>query len=100
MAKGGGEGSGGGTPQRRTIQLQPEALADLKFWVQQDRRIAPKALDLIEAARRDPCAGLGKPEPLRNLGPDVWSRRITQEDRLVYRVTDAHIDVLQARYHY
>jgi toxin YoeB len=85
---------------RRTIQLQPEALEDLRFWVQQDRRVAAKVIDLIEAARRDPFAGIGKPEPLRNLGSDVWSRRITQEDRLVYRVTDTHIDVLQARYHY
>jgi toxin YoeB len=99
MAKARGEG-GGDPPQRRTIQLQPDALDDLKYWVQQDRRIAAKALDLIEAARRDPFAGIGKPEPLKNLGPDVWSRRITQEDRLVYRVTDTHIVVLQARYHY
>ena len=86
--------------QRRAIQLQPEALDDLKYWVAQDRRIATKVLDLIEAARRDPFAGIGKPEPLKNLGSDVWSRRITQEDRLVYRVTDTHVDILQARYHY
>jgi toxin YoeB len=91
---------GGGTPPCRTIQIQPEAMEDLRYWVQQDRRIARKALDLIEAARRDPFSGIGKPEPLRNMGPDVWSRRITQEDRLVYRVTNTHIDVLQARYHY
>jgi toxin YoeB len=57
-------------------------------------------LDLIEAARRDPFTGIGKPELLRNLGPDVWSRRITREDRLVYGVADTFIDVLQARYHY
>jgi toxin YoeB len=91
---------GSGTPPHRTIQIQPEAMEDLRYWVQQDRRIAIKALDLIEAARRDPFGGIGKPEPLRNMGPDVWSRRITQEDRLVYRVTNSHIDVLQARYHY
>jgi len=99
VAKAGG-GTGGGTPQRRSIQLQPEALDDLRYWIGQDRRIATKVLDLIEAARRDPFAGLGKPEPLKNFGPDVWSRRITQEDRLVYRVTDTHIHVLQARFHY
>jgi toxin YoeB len=80
--------------------MQPEALEDLRHWVQHDRKIATKVLDLIEAARRDPFAGIGKPEPLRNLGSDVWSRRITREDRLVHRVTDSHIDVLQARYHY
>lgn len=92
-----------GTGRRRparVIQIQPEALEDLRHWVREDRRIAAKVLDLIEAARRDPFGGIGKPEPLRNLGPDVWSRRITQQDRLVYRVTDELIDVLQARYHY
>jgi toxin YoeB len=75
-------------------------LDDLRHWVEHDRKLALKVLDLIEAARRDPFAGLGKPEPLRNLGPDVWSRRITREDRLIYRVTTEFIDVLQARYHY
>jgi toxin YoeB len=80
--------------------MQPEALEDLRHWVREDRRIADKILVLIEAARRDPFGGIGKPEPLRNLGSDVWSRRITQQDRLVYRVTDEFIDVLQARYHY
>jgi toxin YoeB len=87
------------TPKRIT-HIQPEALEDLRHWVQHDRKLAGKVLDLIEAARRDPFTGIGKPEPLKNLGPDVWSRRITQEDRLVYRVADGYIDVLQARYHY
>ena len=49
---------------------------------------------------RTPFAGTGKPEPLRFLGSDVWSRRITQEHRLVYLVRDERIDFLQARYHY
>jgi toxin YoeB len=80
--------------------MQPEALEDLRHWVAHDRKLALRTLDLIEAARRDPFAGLGKPEPLRSLGSDVWSRRITREDRLVYRVADDHIDVLQARYNY
>ena len=86
--------------RRRTIQLQREALEDLRYWVQQDRRIAARVLDLIEACRRDPFRGNGKPEPLKSLGSDVWSRRITQEDRLMYRVTNDYIDVLQAKYHY
>lgn len=80
--------------------MQPEALEDLRHWVQHDRKLAAKALELIEAARRDPFTGIGKPEPLKNLGSDVWSRRITQEDRLVYRVADDFVDILQARYHY
>jgi toxin YoeB len=85
---------------KRIIHMQPEALEDITHWVQYDRKVAKKVLDLIEAARRDPFTGIGKPEPLRNLGSDVWSRRITREDRLVYRVADTFIDVLQARYHY
>jgi toxin YoeB len=85
---------------KRIIHIQPEALEDLRYWVQHDRKLAAKVLELIEAARRDPFTGIGKPEPLKNLGSDVWSRRITREDRLVYRVTDDVIDVLQARYHY
>jgi len=49
---------------------------------------------------RDPFVGEGKPEPLKGLGPDVWSRRITQEHRLVYLVKKDRIHFLQARYHY
>jgi toxin YoeB len=82
------------------LELQPEALDDLRYWVDEDPRVARKVLKLIEAARRTPHQGEGKPEPLRHLGPDVWSRRITQEDRLVYRVMADGIDGLQARYHY
>ena len=87
-------------PWAGRLELQPEALEDLRYWVDEDPRIARKVLKLIEAARRTPHAGEGKPEPLRHLGPDVWSRRITQHDRLVYRVRADGIDILQARYHY
>lgn len=95
-----GERGGRSSRGARANQLQPEAQEDLRYWVREDRRIAGKVLDLIESALRDPFTGIGKPEPLRNLGSDVWSRRITREDRLVYRVTNELIDVLQARYHY
>jgi toxin YoeB len=54
----------------------------------------------MEAVLRDPFGGIGKPERLRHLDPDVWSRRITQEHRLVYHVADDRITFLQARYHY
>ena len=75
-------------------------LDDLRWWVETDRKIALRVLDLIDAVLRDPFVGIGKPEPLRAMGADVWSRRITQEHRLVYRVIGERIDVLQARYHY
>jgi toxin YoeB len=62
--------------------------------------VALRILDLIEATLRQPFDGIGKPEPVRHFGSDVWSRRITQEHRLLYRVAADRIDFLQARYHY
>ena len=84
----------------RDAVFQPEFRDDLRYWVEKDRRTALRIMTLIEAIMRDPFTGIGKPEPLKYLGADVWSRRITQEHRLVYLVSDDRIDVLQARYHY
>jgi toxin YoeB len=75
-------------------------LNDLRWWVEMDRKRALRLLDLVDSVLCDPFAGIGKPEPLRTMGADVWSRRLTQEHRLVYRVTWERIDFLQARYHY
>jgi toxin YoeB len=80
--------------------FQPEFREDLRFWVETDRKAALRAFDLIEAVMRDPFDGIGKPEPLKYLGSGVWSRRLTQEHRIVYLVRDKRIDFLQARYHY
>jgi toxin YoeB len=80
--------------------FQPEFRDDLRYWVEKDRRTALRIMTLIEAIMRDPFTGTGKPEPLRYLGADVWSRRTSQEHRLVYVVSDNRIDFLQARYHY
>lgn len=85
---------------RREAIFQKEFLEDLRFWVDTNRRVALRALDLVEAILRDPFQGLGKPEPLKYLGPGVWSRRLTEEHRLVYLVRHDRIDFLQARYHY
>lgn len=84
----------------RRIVLQQEALEDLAHWVETDRKVALRVLRLMESAARTPFEGIGKPEPLKHIGSDVWSRRITKQDRLVYRVLETHIDILQARYHY
>lgn len=54
----------------------------------------------MDAALRDPATGLGKPEHLKHLGGNVWSRRINDADRLVYQVFDDRIEFLMARYHY
>lgn len=86
--------------KRREAVFQPEFREDLRYWVEVDRKIAMRAFDLIEGVMRDPFTGIGKPEPLKYLSPGVWSRRLTQEHRLVYLVRDDRIDFLQARYHY
>lgn len=86
--------------KRREAVFQPEFLEDLRYWVETDRKLALRAFDLIEAILRDPFQGVGKPEPLRYLAPGAWSRRLTQEHRIVYLVRDDRIDFLQARYHY
>jgi toxin YoeB len=80
--------------------FQPEFRQDLKYWVQTDRNMALRVLELIEAVLRDPFSGIGKPEPLKYVLAGCWSRRITQEHRLVYKVSERRIDFLQARYHY
>ena len=84
----------------RKAVFQPELREDLRYWVKTHRKTALRAFDLIEAVMRDPFTGIGKPEPLKHLGSGVWSRRLTQEHRLVYLVQDTQIDFLQARYHY
>ena len=62
--------------------------------------MALRALEIIEAILRDPFNGIGKPEPLKNMGAGTWSRRLTQEHRIVYIISDTRIDFLQARFHY
>jgi toxin YoeB len=84
----------------RQLVFDPDFLEDLNFWISTNRKVALKILELIEAIRRDPFSGLGKPERLRHLGAGVWSRRITQEHRLVYKVRDDRLLFAQARYHY
>ena len=84
----------------RTAVFQPEFIDDLRYWVETDRKLAIRTFDLIEAILRDPFEGIGKPEPLKYLTPGAWSRRLTQEHRIVYLVRDDQIDFLQARYHY
>jgi len=88
------------TKKNREACFDPAILEDLRFWVETDRKLALRLLDLVEAVLRDPFAGIGKPEPLKHFAPGTWSRRLTQQDRLVYRVLDDRVDFLQARFHY
>lgn len=85
---------------KRESVFHAEFREDLVYWTKTDRRLALRVLELVEAVMRDPFDGIGKPEALKHQLGDVWSRRITQEHRLVYRVNETRIDFLQARYHY
>ncbi len=85
---------------QREAVFHPEFREDLRYWVETDRKLALRILQLVEAVLRDPFSGIGKPEPLQSVLAGAWSRRITQEHRLVYKVSDKRIDFLQARYHY
>ena len=84
----------------RLAVFQPEFRKDLRYWVETDRRVALRALEIVESVLRDPFEGIGKPEPLKYLASGTWSRRLTQEHRIVYLVSNDRIDFLQARYHY
>lgn len=85
---------------RREAVFHPEFIEDLRYWVKTNRRVALRALEIVEAILADPFSGLGKPEPLKYLAPNTWSRRLTQEHRIVYLVKDVRVEFLQGRYHY
>jgi len=85
--------------ERQSV-FHPQFREDLSYWVKTDRKAALRILELVEAVLKDPFAGIGKPEPLKFVLAGCWSRRITQEHRMVYRVTENRVDFLQARYHY
>lgn len=84
----------------RSAVFEPEFREDLTFWIECDRKIALRIMDLIEAVMRDPFDEIGKPERLKYLAANTWSRRITAEHRLVYEVSRDRIKFLQARLHY
>ncbi len=86
--------------KKRELAFRPEFLRDLQFWIKNDKRYAVRVLDVVLDVLRDPFTGIGKPEPLKHLAPGAWSRRLTEEHRIVYLVQHDRIDFLQARYHY
>lgn len=84
----------------RAIKLIPRAFNEFCFWVEEDRQILIKILNLIKDIQRSPFSGLGKPESLKNKYRGLWLRRINQEHRLIYRVTDEEIVIVSCRFHY
>jgi toxin YoeB len=77
-----------------------DAWDDYLYWQQTDRKTLKKINELIKDIKRSPFAGIGSPEPLKHQLSGWWSRRINLEDRLVYRVDDEQIVILQCRKHY
>jgi toxin YoeB len=84
----------------RRICFVPSAWDDYLFWQGQDKRTLKRINQLVEASMRDPFAGIGKPEPLRENLSGYWSRRIDDAHRLVYRATDEDLVIIACRYHY
>ena len=82
------------------LVFTPHGWADYTFWLNSDRRTVKRINKLIDDALRDPTSGIGKPEPLRHMLTGTWSRRITDEHRLVYLVDGEDLVVLQAPFHY
>ena len=94
----------GSAEKRRPVAwaaiFHSEFREDLRHWFVTDPRIADRVLDLVQAIVQDPFKGIGKPEPLKHQLAGCWSRRLTQEHRVVYMVQESRIDFLQCRYHY
>jgi len=84
----------------RSLEFDPAAFEDLAWWIQQDRNKALRIVALIREVQRDAFKGIGKPEPLKHALKGCWSRRVDQEHRLVYQVTEDKIRILACRYHY
>lgn len=82
------------------ITFRDKAWADYLYWFEQDRKIARKIHSLLENAARTPFSGLGKPEPLKGDLSGCWSRRITDEHRLIYRVKDGVLEILSCMGYY
>lgn len=77
-----------------------EAWGDYLYWQTSDKKMLKRVNQLLRDTLRDPFEGIGKPEPLKFGADGAWSRRITQEHRLVYMLVDGDLVILQVRYHY
>ena len=84
---------------RRAI-FSTHFLDDLDHWIRTDRKTARRLLKIVRETLRDPHQGIGKPEALRGKLAGIWSRRLTQEHRIVYEVAADVVSFLQGRYHY
>jgi toxin YoeB len=84
----------------RQIKFEISALSELEDWVKIHPKTALKILDLLQEICKNPFEGKGKPEPLKHKYKGFWSRRITDEHRIIYEVTESHINVVSCKGHY
>ena len=84
----------------RQIKFEAAALEELEEWIHVHPRTASKILDLIKEISKTPFEGKGKPEPLKHKLKGLWSRRINQEHRLIYEVTESFISIVACKGHY
>jgi toxin YoeB len=82
------------------IIFSPEAFEDLNLWAQEDKKIHAKIVSLIRDVMKNPFQGLGKPEPLKYQYSGYWSRRITEEHRLVYKIQQESLYIMSCKFHY
>ncbi len=82
------------------VSFSPKTWEEYVYWQTQDRKLLKKLNSLIDEIKRSPFEGTGKPEPLRHELAGFWSRRISDEHRLIYRIKDGALEVAQCRYHY
>ena len=82
------------------IIFAPEAWEDYLFWQETDKKAVRRIHELIKDTTRSPFSGIGKPEPLRFALSGYWSRRITAEHRMVYKIDQDSLLIAQLRYHY
>ena len=82
------------------LVFSDEAWEDYLYWLKQDRRMVDRINKLIKDVQRSPFEGVGKPEPLKHALSGFWSRRITDEHRMVYRVEEDSLQIAQLRFHY
>jgi toxin YoeB len=85
--------------ERRSV-VSTQFLVDLAYWIETQPKVARRLVRLMEECLRDPLQGTGKPEALKGNYAGFLARRLTDEDRLVYRVTDTEVLFAQARFHY
>jgi toxin YoeB len=82
------------------LVFSPQAWKDYQPWVENDRKLVRRINELIKETARSPYQGVGKPEPLRHVLAGFWSRRITDEHRMVYRIAGKNLEIAQLRFHY